>query len=60
MFDAGFKGFSKFYNVHAVANQLTVFDDFNSITFDLVKENAFDLSGCYIRTVSWVGRYNDM
>ncbi|CAO3694318.1 unnamed protein product [Umbelopsis ramanniana] len=50
MFDAGFKGFPKFYNVHAVANQLTIYDDLNSITFELIKENPFDLSGCYIRT----------
>ena len=55
MFDAGFKGFSKFYKVHAIANQLTIYDDLNSITFEFIKENPFDLSGCYIRTVRWVG-----
>jgi hypothetical protein len=51
VFDAGFKGFPKVYKVHAAPNQLTVYDNLNSITFELVRENAFDLSGCYIRTV---------
>ncbi|KAI9280159.1 hypothetical protein BC943DRAFT_340297 [Umbelopsis sp. AD052] len=50
VFDANFKGFPKFYKVHAIPNQLTVYDDFNSITFELVKESIFDLSGCYIKT----------
>ncbi|KAI8575968.1 hypothetical protein K450DRAFT_292123 [Umbelopsis ramanniana AG] len=50
VFDAGFKGFPKFYKVHAVPNQLTVYDDLNSITLELVKESVFDLSGCYITT----------
>jgi hypothetical protein len=51
IFDAGFKSFPKTYKVHVTPGELTVYDDFNSIIMESVRENAFDLSGCYIKKV---------
>ncbi|GAB5589787.1 hypothetical protein Unana1_04687 [Umbelopsis nana] len=49
IFDAGFKSFPKTYKAHVALGELTVYDDFNSIIMESVTENAFDLSGCYIK-----------